>query len=77
MPSTNVFDRQDLAYKAKVLGGAKRMVAIEAGVADTWYKYVGLDGVIISMDKFGESAPAAKLFEEFGFTVDAILAKLA
>lgn len=77
MPSTNVFDRQDLAYKAKVLGGAKRMVAIEAGVADTWYKYVGLDGVIISMDQFGESAPAAKLFEAFGFTVDAILAKLA
>jgi transketolase len=77
MPSTNVFDRQDVAYKTEVLGGAKRMVAIEAGVAETWYKYVGLDGVIISMDQFGESAPAGQLFEEFGFSVDAILAKLA
>jgi len=77
MPSTNVFDRQDVAYKTEVLGGAKRMVAIEAGVAETWYKYVGLDGVIISIDQFGESAPAGQLFEEFGFSVDAILAKLA
>lgn len=76
MPSTNVFDKQDAGYKAEVLGGAKRMVAIEAGVAETWYKYVGLDGVIVSIDQFGESAPASQLFEHFGFTVDAVLAKL-
>lgn len=76
MPSTSVFDKQDEDYKVSVLGGAKKMVAIEAGVADTWYKYVGSNGVIIAMDTFGESAPAGKLFEHFGFTVDAVLAKL-
>ncbi len=76
MPSTNVFDKQSVEYKSAVLSGAKRMVAIEAGVADTWYKYVGLDGVVISIDQFGESAPASQLFEHFGFTVDAVLAKL-
>lgn len=77
MPSTNVFDRQDAAYRKQVLSGAKKMVAIEAGVADTWYKYVGTDGVIVAMNSFGESAPAGELFAHFGFTVDAILAKLA
>lgn len=77
MPSTSVFDKQDDVYKYNVLGGAKKMVAIEAGVKDTWYKYVGTDGIIIGMDSFGESAPAAKLFEHFGFTVDSILAKIS
>lgn len=77
MPSTNVFDRQDAAYRKQVLSGAKKMVAIEAGVADTWYKYVGTEGVIIAMNSFGESAPAGELFAHFGFTVDAILARLA
>lgn len=77
MPSTNVFDRQDAAYRKQVLSGAKKMVAIEAGVADTWYKYVGTDGVIVAMNSFGESAPAGELFAHFGFTVDAVLAKLA
>ena len=77
MPSTNVFDRQDAAYKASVLSGAKHMVAIEAGVADSWYKYVGNTGTIIAMESFGESAPANLLFEHFGFTVDKIIAKLA
>ncbi len=76
MPSTSVFDKQDPEYKLAVLGGAKKMVAIEAGVADTWYKYVGLNGEIIAINSFGESAPAAKLFEHFGFTEDAILARL-
>ncbi len=76
MPSTNVFDRQDAVYRKQVLSGAKKMVAIEAGVADSWYKYVGTDGVIIAMDSFGESAPAGVLFAHFGFTVDAVLAKL-
>ncbi len=76
MPSTTVFDRQDKAYQAQVLGGAKQIVAIEAGVADSWYKYVGTNGIIIAMDTFGESAPAAQLFKHFGFTVEVILAKL-
>ena len=71
MPSTSVFDRQDAAYKQAVLPvevGAR--IAIEASHADYWYKYVGLEGRIIGMTSFGESAPAAQLFEEFGFTVD-------
>jgi transketolase len=76
MPSTNVFDRQSQEYKASVLGGSKQLVAIEAGVSDSWYKYVGLDGIIIGMDSFGESAPANKLFAHFGFTVEGVLAKL-
>ena len=76
MPSTSVFDRQDQSYREEVLGGAKKMVAIEAGVSDGWYKYVGRDGIVIGLDSFGESAPAAKLFDHFGFTVDKIIARL-
>ncbi|MDX1451445.1 MAG: transketolase [Oleiphilaceae bacterium] len=75
MPSTDVFDRQSPKYRQQVLPvevGAR--IAIEAGIADFWYKYVGLDGRIIGMESFGESAPAGLLFEEFGFTVDNILA---
>lgn len=75
MPSTSVFDQQDAAYKQSVLPlevGAR--IAIEAAHTDFWYKYVGLDGRIIGMQTFGESAPAAALFEEFGFTVDNVLA---
>ncbi len=67
MPSTSVFDRQDAAYKQAVLPvevGAR--IAIEASHADYWYKYVGLEGRIIGMTSFGESAPAPALFEEFG-----------
>ena len=78
MPSTSVFDAQDAAYKQSVLPvevGAR--IAIEAAHADFWYKYVGLDGRIIGMTSFGESAPAAQLFEEFGFTVDNVLATAA
>ncbi|WP_071872582.1 transketolase [Atopomonas hussainii] len=78
MPSTSVFDLQDAAYKQSVLPvevGAR--IAIEAAHADFWYKYVGLDGRIIGMTSFGESAPAAQLFEEFGFTVDNVLATAA
>ncbi|MBB1518275.1 transketolase [Aquipseudomonas guryensis] len=74
MPSTSVFDQQDAAYKQAVLPlqvGAR--IAIEASHADYWYKYVGLEGRIIGMTTFGESAPAPALFEEFGFTVDNIL----
>lgn len=76
MPSTSVFDQQDQSYRDEVLGGAKKMVAIEAGVSDVWYKYVGRDGVVVGLDTFGESAPAAKLFDHFGFTVDKIIARL-
>jgi len=69
MPSTNVFDRQDAAYRASVLPPGVPRVAIEAGVTDGWYKYVGLEGAVIGLDRFGESAPAGELFKEFGFTV--------
>lgn len=75
MPCTSVFDSQDAAYKQQVLPvevGAR--IAIEAAHADYWYKYVGLDGRIIGMTTYGESAPANQLFEEFGFTVENILA---
>ncbi|WP_312931180.1 transketolase [Stutzerimonas nitrititolerans] len=75
MPCTSVFDAQDAAYKQQVLPvevGAR--IAIEAAHADYWYKYVGLEGQIIGMTTYGESAPAGQLFEEFGFAVDNILA---
>ena len=76
MPSTSVFDKQEEQYKATVLSGASKMVAIEAGVADTWYKYVGTTGTIIAMDTFGESAPSGVLFEHFNFTVAGIMQRL-
>lgn len=76
MPSTSVFDKQDTTYKQQVLPKAKYKIAIEAGVADTWYKYVGLEGLIISIDTFGESAPAPALFAHFGFTIDKIMPKV-
>jgi len=74
MPSTNVFDRQDAAYRASVLTGGVPRVAIEAGVSDFWRKYVGLEGAVIGMDTFGESAPAPALFKAFGFTVEQVVA---
>ncbi|MGL9734676.1 MAG: transketolase [Symbiopectobacterium sp.] len=76
MPSTDAFDKQDEAYREAVLPKAVSVrVAIEAGVAGYWYKYVGLNGAIVGMTSFGESAPAEKLFEVFGFTVDNVVAK--
>ncbi|WP_438801495.1 transketolase [Candidatus Symbiopectobacterium endolongispinus] len=76
MPSTDAFDKQDAAYREAVLPKAvSARVAIEAGIADYWYKYVGLNGAIVGMTSFGESAPAEKLFEVFGFTVDNVVAK--
>ena len=69
MPCTNAFDRQSAEYKAAVLGGCKKRLAIEAAHGDFWRKYVGLHGAVISIDRFGESAPAGQLFEQFGFTV--------
>ncbi len=76
MPSTNVFDRQDAAYKASVLPKGIVRVAIEAGVTGFWHKYVGLDGAVVGMDTFGESAPAPALFKHFGFTVENVVNKV-
>ena len=71
MPSTDAFDKQDAAYRESVLPKAvTARVAVEAGIADYWFKYVGLNGAIVGMTTFGESAPAELLFEEFGFTVE-------
>ncbi len=72
MPSTNVFDRQDAAYRQSVLPKGVRRVAVEAGVTDCWRKYVGLDGAVIGLDRFGESAPAGELFKFFGITAEAV-----
>jgi transketolase len=74
MPSTSVFDRQDQSYKDSVLPKGSKRVAVEAGVTGGWYKYVGLDGAVVGMDCFGESAPAPELFKHFGFTVDNVVA---
>jgi transketolase len=73
MPSTNVFDRQDAAYRTQVLPKGLPRIAIEAGVTDFWRKYVGLEGQVIGLDRFGESAPAPKLFEFFGITANHIV----
>ncbi|MFT5716288.1 MAG: transketolase [Oleiphilaceae bacterium] len=74
MPSTNVFDRQSPEYRQSVLPlEVSARVAIEASIADFWYKYVGIDGRIVGMNTFGESAPANLLFEEFGFTVENVV----
>ncbi|MFS7192543.1 transketolase [Serratia proteamaculans] len=76
MPSTDAFDKQDAAYRESVLPAAvSARVAVEAGIADYWYKYVGLNGAIVGMTSFGESAPAEQLFKEFGFTVENVVAK--
>jgi len=74
MPSTTVFDRQDAAYRASVLPLGMPRVAVEAGVSDYWRKYVGLEGAVIGIDRFGESAPAGELFKFFGFTVENVVA---
>ncbi|WP_426995126.1 transketolase [Glaesserella parasuis] len=76
MPSTNVFDAQDEAYRESILpSSVTKRVAIEAGISDFWYKYVGFGGRIVGMNSFGESAPASELFKLFGFTVDNVVAK--
>jgi transketolase len=74
MPSTTVFDRQDTRWQRSVLPPGVPRVAIEAGHPDFWRKYVGLDGRVIGLARFGESAPAAKLFEHFGITTTAVVA---
>ena len=74
MPSTDVFDRQDAAYREAVLPKAvRKRIAIEAGVTDFWRKYVGLDGAVVGIDTFGASAPIEALMPHFGFTVDKVV----
>jgi len=75
MPSTDRFDAQDAAYKESVLpSSVTKRVALEAGIADYWYKYVGLQGAVVGMTTFGESAPAEQLFDHYGFTVENVIA---
>ncbi|WP_170939946.1 transketolase [Vibrio cholerae] len=74
MPSTDAFDKQDAAYREAVLPAAvTKRIAIEASIADFWYKYVGFGGRIIGMTSFGESAPAGELFKLFGFTTENVV----
>jgi len=72
MPSTNVFDRQEAAYREQVLPAGVPRIAVEAGVTDYWRKYVGLQGAVVGIDRFGESAPAGELFKHFGFTPERV-----
>ena len=76
MPCTQLFDRQDAAYRAAVLPPNVPRIAVEAGVTDYWRKYVGLDGAVVGIDTFGESAPAGELFKHFGFTVENVVAQV-
>ena len=75
MPSTQIFDRQSADYRESVLpSSCRRRVAVEAGVTVGWYKYVGLDGRVVGIDRFGLSAPAPVVFKELGLTVEAVVA---
>ena len=77
MPSTNVFDAQDVTYKESVLpASVTKRLAVEAGVTDGWWKYVGSNGRVMGLDRFGESAPAGQLFKEFGFTVENVVSNV-
>lgn len=74
MPSCEIFDKQEDSYKEAVLpNGVRTRIAVEAGITDYWYKYVGFDGDVIGMKTFGESAPASDLYKHFNITVDAVL----
>ena len=74
MPCVEIFEKQDDAYKESVLPQAvTARVAVEAAIMDGWWKYVGLNGAVVGMTTFGESAPAPQLFEYFGFTVDNVV----
>jgi transketolase len=72
MPCSEVFDRQDVEWHEHVLPNALPRVAVEAGISDFWHKYVGLDGKVIGIDVYGESAPAGELFKHFGFTAERV-----
>jgi transketolase len=74
MPCTSLFDRQDAAYRDAVLPRGIKRVAVEAGVTDFWRKYVGLEGAVVGIDRFGESAPGPELFKFFGITVEGVVA---
>lgn len=74
MPCTEVFDAQDAAWKAVVLPAGIPRVAVEAGVTNGWYKYVGLEGAVVGIDTYGESAPAGVLFKHFGLTAEHVAA---
>jgi transketolase len=74
MPCTAVFDRQPLDYRDSVLPPTvSARIVVEAAATDGWYKYVGMDGTVIGIDTFGESAPAKELFAYFGFTVEKVV----
>ena len=74
MPATNVFDAQEASYRDSVLPPqVTARVAVEAGVTNFWYKYVGLDGRVVGIDSFGESAPAEDVFRHFGFTTENVV----
>ena len=73
MPATTVFDRQDAAYRDSVLPRGVKRVAVEAGVTDYWRKYVGLEGAVVGINTFGESAPSGELFKHFGFTTENVV----
>jgi transketolase len=73
MPSTSVFDRQDASYRESVLPRGVPRIAVEAGVSDYWRKYVGLEGAVVGIDRYGESAPAADVFKFFGFTAENVV----
>jgi transketolase len=77
MPSTSVFDRQEPAYRDGVLPPGVPRIAVEAGVSDLWRKYVGLEGAVVGLDRYGESGPAEELFEHFGFTPERVAAAVA
>ncbi len=72
MPSTDVFDKQDAAWRASVLPKGMPHVAVEAGVTAFWHKYVGLEGAVVGIDTYGESAPAGALFKHFGLTAEKV-----
>ena len=78
MPSTSVFDQQSKDYRESVLPArVSARVAVEAAVTQGWYKYVGLQGAVVGIDSFGESAPAKELFAYFGFTVEKVIEKVS
>jgi transketolase len=75
IPSFEIFNRQPAAYRAEVLpADCRRRVAVEAGVSGLWYQYVGLDGKVVGIDRFGMSAPGATVFRELGITTEAVVA---
>jgi transketolase len=73
MPCTSLFDRQDKSWQEKVLPSGIKRIAIEAGHPDLWWKYVGLDGAVVGINRFGESAPAAAVYKALGVTVEHIV----